>query len=322
MGKLNISNVYADTRKMSREEWLESRRHGIGGSDASAILGVNPYSSPLRVYQDKIGKGGEDETNEAMRQGTDLEQYVADRFVEATGKKVRKCNKILQHPTYPWMLANIDRDVVGENAGLECKTTSPYSKFRFDEGEINPHYYWQCMHYMAVTGAEKWYVSIVVLGKSHHVFCIERDEDAIATLIAAEMEFWQEHVEKRVPPLPTGSEADDEAIAAIYPVGEQDGEEIMALDGMDDMLNLREMKMRQIKALEAEVAEIDQMLKLALGDFQRGMSEGWKVCWTNTSTKRLDTKALKAAMPDVAERFMKTTNGRRFSVTKLNAEDE
>ena len=72
------AKVYADTRNMTREEWLESRRHGIGGSDASAILGLNPYVSPLKVYADKIGKGKTEETNEAMRQGTDFEQYVAD----------------------------------------------------------------------------------------------------------------------------------------------------------------------------------------------------------------------------------------------------
>ena len=50
------AKVFADTRKMTRDEWLESRRKGIGGSDASAILGLNPYSSPLAVYLDKIGK--------------------------------------------------------------------------------------------------------------------------------------------------------------------------------------------------------------------------------------------------------------------------
>ena len=323
--RLNISNVYADTRSMTREEWLESRRNGIGGSDASAILGVNPYSSPLRVYMDKIGKGGEEETNEAMRQGTDLEQYVADRFVEfmeaqGTPKKVRKCNRILQHPDYPWMLANIDREVLKENAGLECKTTSPYSKFKFDEGEINPHYYWQCMHYMAVTGADRWYVSIVVLGKSYHVFCIERDEDAIQTLIEAEREFWEEHVVPRVPPLPTGSEADDEAISAIYPAGEMDGDEVMALDGMEDVLDLRALKVRERDALDDEISRLDQVLKMAMGDFQRGMSEKWSVRWTNTSTKRLDTKALKAAMPNVAERFTKVTTGRRFTVSRVSEE--
>ena len=313
---MKLTNIYADTRNMSREEWLESRRNGIGGSDASAILGVNPYSSPLRVYLDKIGKGEEKETNEAMRQGTDFEQYVADRFVEATGKKIRRCNKILQHPSYPWMLANIDRDIVGENAGLECKTTSPYSKFKFDEGEINPHYFWQCVHYMAVTGAERWYVSIVVLGKSHHVFCIERDESAIEQLIEAEREFWEEHVVPKVPPLPTGGEVDDEALQVLYPKGEQ-GDTVLALDNMDDALNLRALKVKERDALQEEIDGIDQQIKAMLGTFERGMTENWTVRWTNTSTNRLDTKALKAKYPDIAAEFTKATTGRRFTVTEV-----
>lgn len=317
---MKLTNIYADTRKMSREEWLESRRNGIGGSDASSILGLNPYSSPLRVYLDKIGKAEEQETNEAMRQGTDLEQYVADRFVEATGKKVRKCNKILQHPEHKWMLANIDRDIVGENAGLECKTTNINSKFRFDEGEINPHYYWQCMHYMAVTGAERWYVSIVVLGKSHHVFCIERDESAIEQLIEAEKDFWEEHVVPRVPPLPTGGEVDDEALQVLYPQGEQ-GDTVLALDSMDDALNLRALKVKERDALQTEIDGIDQQIKAMLGTFERGMTENWTVRWTNTSTNRLDTKLLKAEHPEIVAKYTKATAGRRFTVSAVKKDD-
>ena len=312
------AKVYADTRKMSRDEWLESRRNGIGGSDASSILGLNPYSSPLRVYLDKIGKGEEKETTEAMRQGTDLEQYVADRFVEATGKKVRKCNKILQHPDYPWMLANIDREIVGENAGLECKTTNPNAKFKFDEGEINPHYLYQSLHYLAVTGADRWYVSIVVLGKAHHVFCIERSdfEDAITQLIEAEKDFWENHVVPRVPPLPMGGDADDEALQVLYPQGEQ-GDAVMALDSMDDALNLRALKVRQRDELQGEIDQIDQSIKAMLGTFERGMTENWSVKWSNTSTNRLDTKLLKAEHPEIVAKYTKATPGRRFTVSAV-----
>ena len=321
MKGLDISHVFADTRNMTREEWLASRRNGIGGSDASAILGVNPYSTPLTVYVDKIGEGKEEETNEAMRQGTDLEPYVAERFMDETGLKVKKCNRILQHPDYPWMLANIDRQIVGMNAGLECKTTSPYSKFKFDEGEINPHYYWQCMHYMAVTGAEKWYVAVLVLGKAFHVFEIARDEDAIQTLIGAEREFWEEHVAPRVPPLPTGSDADGEALNALYPAAEVD-DAAMDLGGLDDLLNLRGMKVEQRDALQKEIDDIDQQIKAEMGTFERGVSGHWTVRWSNTESRRVDTKALKAAMPDVAERFTKVTKGRRFTVSKVETNEE
>lgn len=312
---MNGAKVFADTKNMSREKWLELRRDGVGGSDASAIMGLNPYSSPLKVYLDKIGKLEEQPDSEAMKQGRDLEQYVAERFTEETGKKVKRCNKILQHPDYPFMLANVDRLIVGEDAGLECKTTSPYSKFKFSEGEINPHYYWQSMHYMAVTGLPKWYVAVLILGKDFQVFCIDRKEDEIAALIDAEQYFWENHVGTRTPPLPIGNESDDEAISVLYPEGD-DAEEVMELD-MDDELNLRALKVKQRDELDAEIKEIDQRCKLALGDFQRGISAGWKVNWTNTSTSRVDTKLLKEKYPQIAEEVTKVTAGRRFSVTAV-----
>lgn len=310
------AKVYADTRKMTRDEWLETRRKGIGGSDASAILGLNPYTSPLSVYMDKIGKGKEEEPNEAMRQGTDLEDYVAKRFSEETGYKVRKFNRILQHPDHPWMLANIDRDIPGTDFGLECKTASPFSKFRFDEGEINPHYYWQAMHYMAVTGAEKWYVAVLVLGKAFHIFEIDRNEAQIQKLIDAEQDFWENNVLRKEPPFPTGSEADDDALAAIYPTG-GDEEEAVELHDMDEMLSLRAYKLTALEALESEIKTIDQELKMALGEHQRGVSAVWKVNWTNTASSRVDSKLFREKYPQIAEEVTKTTTGRRFSVVKL-----
>lgn len=310
------AKVFADTRNMTREEWLEARRRGIGGSDASAILGLNPYTSPLKVYTDKIGKGKEEQTNEAMRQGTDFEQYVADRFVEETGLKVRKINKILQHPSYPWMLANIDREIPGTNFGLECKTTSPYSKFKFDEGEINPHYYWQSMHYMAVTGAVKWYVAVLVLGKSFHVFEINRDEDAIQTLIDAEHNFWVNHVLAKDPPLPTGADADDIAINTLFEQGVTE-EDVIDVGELDSLLELRQMTIAQRDELIVEIKEYDQQIKMVMGEHQRGASATWKVNWTNTSTSKVDTKLLKEKYPDIAAEVTKVTPGRRFSVSKV-----
>ena len=308
--------VFADTREMTREEWLEKRKQGIGGSEASAIMGLNPYSSPLRVYLDKIGKAEEKVTTEAMRQGTDLEAYVAERFCEETGMKVRKVNKILQHPNYPWMLANIDRDIVGYNAGLECKTTSPYSKFKFDEGEINPHYYWQSIHYLAVTGADVWYVAVLVLGKAFHVFEIRRDESAIRQLIDAEKEFWEEHVLKKDPPLPTGSEVDDEAVAAVYPEGD-DAEEDAELFDIENILDLRNLTLKRREEIDAEIREYDQQIKMAMGKHVHGYTNKWKVNWSNTSTSRVDAKLLKEKYPEIAAEVTKTTTGRRFSVSRL-----
>ena len=77
---------------LSREEWLRLRKNGIGGSDAGAICGLNPYASAMKVFQDKTTEEVEDVDNESMRQGRDLEAYVAQRFMEETGLKVRRSN--------------------------------------------------------------------------------------------------------------------------------------------------------------------------------------------------------------------------------------
>ena len=115
------------TSNLSHEEWLRYRKLGIGGSDAGAICGLNPYKTAMQIYFDKTSDTIEYTDNEAMRQGRDLENYVAQRFMEATGKKVRKANAIFCHEEYPFLLANVDRMLTGENVGLECKTASPYA---------------------------------------------------------------------------------------------------------------------------------------------------------------------------------------------------
>ena len=97
------------TRNLSKEDWLRYRKCGITGTDAGAILGLNPYRSAFQVYHDKISDTTENIDNEAMRQGRDLEDYVAQRFTEATGLKVRRANAIYQSEEHPLLLADFDR---------------------------------------------------------------------------------------------------------------------------------------------------------------------------------------------------------------------
>ena len=153
------------TTGMAREEWLTERKNGIGGSDAGAVCGMNPYRSPLAVNQDKTGTETDDADSESMRQGRDFEDYVARRFTEQTGKKERRANAIYKSTEYPFMYANVDRLIIGENAGLECKTASAYSADKWKDGHIPESYQFRCHHYMAVIGADAWYIAVVILGK-------------------------------------------------------------------------------------------------------------------------------------------------------------
>lgn len=128
-------------------EWLRLRKTGIGGSDAGSICGVNPYSSAIKVFKDKVSGEIGEENNEAIRIGHDLEDYVAKRFTEASGLKVRKSNYMYRSVEHPFMIADVDRLVVGEDAGLECKTASAYNADKWKDGDIPLHYVMQCYHY-------------------------------------------------------------------------------------------------------------------------------------------------------------------------------
>lgn len=306
----------AKTLDMPREEWLELRKKGIGGSDAAAIVGLDRYRSPFDVYAEKIGLKPEQPDNEAMRQGRDLEQYVAERFMEATGKKVRRRNAVLQHPEHHWMLANIDRWVVGENAGLECKTTSVLNRAKFSQGEFPPNYYVQCMHYMAVTGAERWYLAVLVLNKAFHVFTIERDEAEINALIEAEKDFWGNHVLKQIPPAPDGSEATSEVIKHLFPEARE--REEVALYGHEEKIQQYLELDARVKELTQERDAIKQELQLALADAEIGRAQGYIVEWKNQVRQSLDTKKLKSEHAEIYEKYLKPAQTvRRFMIKEV-----
>ena len=113
------------TASMSREDWLAERRHSLGGSDMGAMLGLNRWSSPYSVWAEKTGRLPPKEDNEAMRQGRDLEEYVASRFTEKSGKQVQRMNYLLRNDDAPYLHANIDRRILGEGAALSARPPPP-----------------------------------------------------------------------------------------------------------------------------------------------------------------------------------------------------
>lgn len=311
------AKVLVKTDKISHDEWLEWRKKGMSGSDAAAILGLNQYVSPFQVYMDKLGLLPEKEDNEAMRQGRDLEAYVAQRFTEDTGLKVKRINSILQHPEHEWMIGNIDRWIVGKNAGLECKTTSILNKHKFNQGEFPANYYVQCMHYMAITGAEEWYLAVLVLNKGFHVFNIKRDEDEIKALIEAEKNFWENHVLKEIPPAPDGSSSASEAISSLYPSAKV-GEKISLFGHEDKLQKIIELKTK-VKEIETEIDSLQQEIQLEMKDAEIGTALGYTVTWKNQTTNKLDTTKLKKEKPEIYEAYLKTSSYRRFEIKR---EDE
>ena len=299
------------TAGLDREEWLRYRKRGLGGSDAGAVCGLNPYRTAMQVYDDKTTDATEETDNEAMRQGRELEDYVARRFMEAAGKKVRRANFMYYDEENPFMLADVDRMIVGENAGLECKTASPYLADRWKNGEIPVSYQIQCYHYMSVCNADAWYIAVVIFGREFKYYRIERDEEVISDLRQIERNFWESHILKRILPEPDGSELADKVISGYF---KKSMEETIPLRGFDEKLGRRQELQSLLYEMTTEKKQIEQELKLYLGEAEAAENANYRVSWKSVNSQRIDEKRLKEERPEVYEQYRKTLSFRRFTV--------
>ena len=299
---------------MSREEWLDARREGLGGSDAAVILGLSPFRSELALWMDKRGELPEQEPSEAMRLGNELEDYVARRWMEATGKKVRRRGYIFGNRGYPFALANVDREVIGENAALECKTTSSFTQFDFENGEIPPYYYCQCVHYMAVCGYDRMYLAVLVLGRGFYHFRIERDEEEIAALMETERIWWQRHMIEGEMPDPDGSDSAGDALRQLFP--RSDERKTCLLYGAEGKLAQIGQLDKSIKEMEQEKKALQQEIQMQMGEAEKGNADGFSVTWKLQVSRRVDTGKLKEMYPDVYARVTRENSSRVFRIRK------
>ncbi len=297
----------------NHEEWLALRHKYIGGSDAATVVGMNAFVSPYALWAEKTNRLPGFEGNLATEVGTYLEEFVAQKFAEETGKKVRKSNLSWFNDEYPWAIANIDREIVGEDAGLEIKTTSELNLKKFKGGEFPSNYYCQCMHYMAVTGKQRWYLAVLIGNREFRWFTIERDEDEIKVLMDAEKEFKQ-LVDSDTPPNADGSSSTAGTLYTLYPDSIDDAIGIGAFERELD--NYFRLKARH-KELSEEIDGIENRIKAHLGECERGEGERYKVSWKTQSRSTFDSKKFIADHPQMdVSKYFKTSNSRPFRVTE------
>ncbi|PFC44731.1 hypothetical protein COJ11_31330 [Bacillus cereus] len=308
------AKVLVNTLNMDHAQWLQARTQGIGGSDVSAIAGLNKWKSAVQVFLEKtqaIEK--EDIQSEAAYFGNVLEEVVAKEFAKRTDLKVQRRNAILQHPEYPWMLANVDRLIVGKKNGLECKIASEYLKKEWRDEEVPAAYLLQCQHYMAVTGYEAWWIAVLIGGNKFVHKKIERDEELIQYLIDIEKDFWLNNVEKNEPPMFDGSDASTDLLKHLYLESITDS--FVSLGKQEELLiEARDQVDREIKVLQEQKAEYENKIKAKLGTNEVGGTENYKVYWKSYITNRFDSKRFKADHPDLYEQYVKESKSRKFTV--------
>lgn len=310
------------TNTLDRDQWLSVRKQGIGSSDAAAAVGLNPYKSQLELWMEKTGRDDKlpktdpnDETS-PMYWGTLLEHIVAAHYTRRTGHRVRRINAVLQHPSEPWMLANIDREVIGtpDVQILECKTAGLQGSFLWREG-VPEYIQLQVMHQLAVTGKPCADVAVLICGQDLQIHRIHRDEALIAKLIELERAFWH-YVQTDTAPLADGSDSADLALRCLYP--KDSGQTLDLSDDLEmasvfsDLLSIREVLSTNV-LLEAQ---LKQRIQQRMGEATKVLFETGEVSWKRSKDgTTLDTASLLKDQPELAQRYALVKQGsRRFLV--------
>lgn len=306
--------VAVSTKDMSREKWLEYRKLGIGGSDAAVVCGINRWKSPVDLWLEKTGQKELEPASEAAYWGTVMEPLIRDEFTLRTGIKVNQVPAILQHKRFPWMLANLDGVLSDPERGeglFEAKTANAFTSSEWEEG-IPEEYAVQIQHYMAVTGLQFVYIAALIGGNRFIWKLIERNDAVIQLLVQIEYRFWQ-LVQKRIPPQIDGSKASTMLLNRLYPQGKKGSIVILPNEAIS-LIQEYEAAIEEESAITLRKEQAVNRLKEMLGEAESGSVDHRIVTWKTVNTERLDTRALKADLPDIHQKYVKASSYRRFAI--------
>ena len=310
MSKVALAKI----NDISHTEWLKMRKHGIGGSDAAAVCGLNRWRGPLDVYLDKTSDKIEEKETPAIYWGNVMEPVLRTEFAKRSGLVVEEVPFLFNSREYPFMIANIDgiaREKDGSVSLIEIKTANGFAVKDWDNG-LPQEYYLQIQHYMSVLDLAKSYVVVLIGGNDFRIEEIPRDDETIQTIIALETNFWRNHVLTLTPPAPDATSSD--ALAGLYPTS--NGTSVILGSEADAIIDDLESAKQLEEKLKAARTENENNLKAMLGEAECAKTPGgYSVRWKSRTTSRIDTAKLKADHPDLVAKYTKTTSYRRFSIT-------
>lgn len=326
-----ISKVSTKGMEPGSEEWLFLRRTTVGGSEASSVVGMNPFQSAFTLWCEKTGRAKPFEGNLATELGQWTEEFVAKKFSEKSGLRVQRSNFIYFNDDYPNQHALPDRLVFDSEGplseytiGLEIKTTSAFHKMK--DGQFPENYYCQCVQYMAVMDYDIWFLAVLVGNSEFHIFEMRKSEDipvpewVEGVITVNEIEYsalrdacneFMDMVRNDTPPIADGSDSSTESLNDVYPVAEEGTEkEITCEQTIRDYLRIS----GEIKKMEKEKDALANILKQEVAENETGICGEYRVTWKNSSRTTFDSKRFKEDSPDLFAQYSKVSNTRTLNV--------
>lgn len=311
--------MYKTIIPQTHDEWLKERAKGIGSSEISALLGVNPWLSAYQLWQEKTGKvtRPEDDSNLRLRAGHSLENEVATAFERVVGLPIETATEgdwIAADLKRPHLRVSPDRLYRTSDGGLgvlECKTTSRPLV------EVPAGYFCQVQYQLAVTGYSEAYLGVLDLLQmgedwgGFKAFRIAADPKFQAFILDKADRFWTENVLRDVPPAPVCYKD----VVSAFPTSVAGKDVEISDEVAEAVVRLKETN-AEIKRLEGVAQKLKDSVVCAIGDGERliqtvegGAPKVWATFKTQTS-RRVDTDKLKNDFPDVYDGCAKETTSR------------
>lgn len=311
-----LTAKYISTLELSHEEWLEERRKGLGGSDIGAVLGLNKFSTPRKIYFDKIGEGKEEPDTKRLKAGRYAEPTIAAWYTDETNYRVVKDNKIRIHPEYPFLRGNIDRIATlpdGTRRIVEIKNTAIWAYSNWGT-EIPLPYFCQVQLYMGITNFETADFAILKDGWNFEIYTVKRDDEFLELIYPKLQDFWENHVLARVPPEPINTEE----IKSLY-AKHINGKVAEA----DEELYETAKQLRQVKDEIKDKEKLEEILTVKLQntmlDSEALIKDGeilatWKA---GKESMIIDSARLKEEKPDIYSEYLKPKKASRTFLLKI-----
>jgi putative phage-type endonuclease len=327
------------------EKQLAERQNYIGGSEVGSILGLNPFESPLTVFNKKI-EGGENISNSHTYWGNVLEPTIRNEFDKLLRKHsdmwIHDINETKYHKkeAYNFLAANVDglictNPLSTKKAILEIKTCLSTNQRKHwgeenhdliclnnridvnksfglnaEHGKIPNSYYCQCAHYMSIYDLPVTYL-VVFFGNDmpFKVYKIERDLEFEKEMIESLYDFWHNNVLKGIPPKP--KTLDD--VIKLYPKAKKDKIIIAENDIIEKSFLYKELKEKE-KNAKKEANEIKKDLKFFMKDSEIMLDfSGHKLhSWSRFEKKKFQLDLLEKEMPEVYRKYLTKVDSERF----------
>ncbi|WP_158268504.1 YqaJ viral recombinase family protein [Corynebacterium liangguodongii] len=285
-----------------RGAWIGQRRHGLGSSDASIIMGLSPWESPYSLWEQKTGRAALDppvdhDTEELREWGNRLEPVIRDATAEELGVTIIKPDEAWANRERPWQRANLDGLIPDTSTFCEFKNSTAWNADKW-KGQIPDHAEIQVHHIGLVTGWRDAIVAGLIGGNHLSIHRITLNQNILEMMQTAEDEFWR-HVEDDTPPDVDWHERTRDALFTEWRQTRTTGsQEVDPDEARKWVEQAREAKEAEDAAKRRRAEAMNHLLKMMGGHEQIATGD---TVWARVRHGQLDKRRFQDDHPDLWE---------------------